>query len=183
MALFKKLKVYTNTIAIWVFAGIQPLVSVNLIAAQNAPAIASTAPPRPEAGDANDRARTLFEAIQKDAPDLASEFFFPKAPFSELKGIANPEQYYDKLNARYVRDIHSLHVQLPELERARFLKFELSRRGGWIKPGEESNRLPYWASRHSFIYYEIDKQIKRIEVRVLITWNNRWYITHLSEFK
>ncbi len=138
---------------------------------------------RPEMGNAQDCAKRLFEAIVHNDPRRAADFFFPKEAFMSLKAIADPARYYDKLFTRYLEDIQTLHRTHPELAHASFDRFELSRRGGWVKPGDEGNRLPYWAARHSFIHYHVGKQKYRIEVRVLITHQGQWYVTHLSEFK
>lgn len=142
----------------------------------------ATPPPRPPAGDAEERARRLFDAIVADDPLRAMDFFFPREAFLVLKGIADPGGYYDRLLARYVADIHALHAGTADLDRAEYVRLEIARRGGWVTAGEEANRLPYWASRHSSIVYRVGDQERRLEVRVLITWGERWYITHLSEF-
>lgn len=142
-------------------------------------------PPRPPLGDAEDRARLLFEAILHDDPARAEPFFFPREAFLVIKAMARPERYYDRLHARFARDIHALHAAIPERDRAnaRFERLELVRRGGFVRVGEEGNRLPYWASRHSFVHYRVGEARRKLEVRVLITWGERWYVIHLSEFK
>jgi hypothetical protein len=139
-------------------------------------------PPRPPLGDFEARARLLFEAIVQDAPERAREVFFPRDAFLQVKAMQNPGRYYDRLRARFEQDVHALHRSLPELSRAQYERFELAQRGGWVTPGEEGNHLPYWASRHSFLYYRVGQELRRIEVRVLITWQERWYLIHLSEF-
>jgi hypothetical protein len=111
------------------------------------------------------------------------DFFFPREAFLVLKGIEDAGGYHDRLLARYVEDIHALHASTPDLDRAEFLRLELARRGGWVGVSEEANRLPYWASRHSSIVFRVGEEERRLEVRVLITWGERWYITHLSEFR
>jgi NADH:ubiquinone oxidoreductase subunit len=58
----------------------------------------------------------------------------------------------------------------------------LVKRGGWVKVGEEGNRLPYWVSRHSWLHYRVNGKPAKLEVRVMITWDDHWFITHLSEF-
>jgi hypothetical protein len=139
-------------------------------------------PPRPELGNAQDKARRLFEAIRDDRPELAADFFFPKDAFVVLKKGPDPARYWERLAARYRADIHALHRAHPELGDATFERLELSRRGGFVGVGEEGNHLPYWASRHSSLYYRVGKRARAIEVRVMITWDDCWYITHLSEF-
>ncbi len=139
-------------------------------------------PPRPPVGDAAAKARRLFDAIVKDTPNEAEDFFFPRGPFLVLKGIAAPGRYWDRLHARYNRDIHTLHTETPDLGAAAYVGFTLVRRGGFVTPREEANRLPYWASRHSFLRYRVAGHVRRMEVRVLITWDDHWYVTHLREF-
>jgi hypothetical protein len=150
-------------------------------APQNAPTL--TEPPaRPPLSGADERARRLFDAIVHDDPDRAMDFFFPSEAFDIVKAIPDPMAYYRRLLARYLQDIHDLHQSTPDLDRAQFVRLDLVRRGGWVAVREEGNRLPYWASRHSAIVYRVDDQERRLEVRVLITWGERWYVIHLSEF-
>jgi hypothetical protein len=142
----------------------------------------AAAPARPPLGDFDARARALFEAIVQDAPERAAESFFPRDAFLQVKAMRQPGRYYDRLRARFDQDIHALHHTLGDPSRARFERFELAQRGGFVLPGEEGNHLPYWASRHSYLHYRAGDALKRFEVRVLITWQERWYVIHLSEF-
>lgn len=139
-------------------------------------------PPRPDLGDDEAKARALFTAIQRDDPDLASDFFFPREAFLRVKAVPDPGKYWDKLYARYREDIHALHRDTPDLANAEYERFELVKRGGWVQVKEEGNHLPYWVSRHSFLHYRVGPKRAKLEVRVLITWDDRWYITHLSAF-
>jgi hypothetical protein len=134
----------------------------------------------PPLADFEARAQLLFEAILRDDPTQAKEVFFPRDAFLLVKAMPNPGRYYDKLYARFEQDIHALHRMVAQ--DARFERFELSKRGGHVKPGEEGNRLPYWAARHCFLHYRERGEAKQLEVRVLITWQERWYVIHLSEF-
>jgi hypothetical protein len=143
---------------------------------------AAEPPERPEPVSAERRAKQLFEAIVRDQPALAEGVFFPRDAFLLVKDIRDPGRYFDQLHARFVADIHALHQRLPGLDRARFERFELARRGGFVTVHEEGNRLPYWASRHSFLHYVSDGQPQRFEIRVLITWDDQWYVIHLNEF-
>lgn len=137
------------------------------------------APPRPPEGDLAERAAQLFAAIQRDDPASVRDFFFPREPFSVLKGIANPDRYWNVLIEHYERDIHELHASLPGIADGTFDRFVMSRRGGWVEPRQEANALPYWACRHSWIYYRAGGREQRFEIRTLINWGPRWYITHL----
>jgi hypothetical protein len=140
-------------------------------------------PPRPPASDAAEKAKRLFEAIVADAPERADDVFFPRAAFLLVKDIPDPGKYYDRLKRRFVQDIHALHASLKDATHSTFERFELASRGGFVRVHEEGNRLPYWASRHSFIHYRTGGKLERLEVRVLITWDDRWYVIHLNEFR
>ncbi len=141
------------------------------------------APPRPPSGDADERARRLFDAIASDDPRRAADLFFPREAFLLVKRMSDPGAYWDRLFAHYERDVHALHDALPDLARATFDRLEIVPRGGWVAVGEEANALPYWVSRHSVLHYTVDGDPRSFEVRVLITWDDRWYVTHLSEFR
>lgn len=144
----------------------------------------SSTPPRPDPGDAEqERARRLFLAIQRDDPRIAQDFFFPREAFAKVKAITGADDYWRRLFARYATDIHALHESIADLDRAEFDRLEIVRRGGWVLPGEEANALPYWAARHNVLHYRAGGEARAIEVRVVITWGRRWYITHLSEFR
>jgi hypothetical protein len=124
----------------------------------------------------------LFEAIRRDDPTLAADFFFPRDAFLLVKAIKNPGRYWDTLKERYAADIHALHRKTRDLDSARFERLELADRGGWMPVHKEGNALPYWVSRHSLLHYRVGEQHRKLEVRVLITWDDEWFITHLSEF-
>ena len=138
---------------------------------------------RPPAGPAEEKARRLFDAIVHDDPSRASDFFFPREAFLRVKAIADPGGYWDRLYRRYAEDIGALHDSTPDLARAQFDRLEIVGRGGWVAVGEEGNALPYWASRHSWLHYTVDGAPRKLEIRVLITWDDEWWITHLSEFR
>ena len=135
--------------------------------------------PRPPPGDLAARAARLFDAIVHDDPARAMELFFPRGPFLVLKGIDDPGHYHDVLVGHFVRDIHALHAELPDLDRAHFAGLELSHRATWQTVHSEANALPYWAVRHSLLRYTVDGTERSFEVKALIHWGRRWYITHL----
>lgn len=147
-----------------------------------AEASADAGPMRPAEDSAQEVGRRLFQAIVRDDPELAATTFFPRAAFIQVKAMQKPERYYDKLYARFRDDIHRLHRDTPELAQAEFVELALGHRGGWVAPGEEGNRLPYWAARHTTLRYRVGTHQRALEVRVLITWEQRWYVIHLCEF-
>jgi hypothetical protein len=170
-------------IAVVACSALQARGAAQLAPARDAGAAPVEPPPLPPLGDANERAAALFDAIVRDDPRAASTFFLPRDAFRLIKAAANPNAVYDGLLRAYERDIHALHGSLPGLAQARFVRVELSHRRSWVLPGEEANRLPYWAQRHNALVYRVGDAERRIELRVLIAWQGRWYATHLSEFR
>lgn len=144
-----------------------------------------TEPPRrPNAEETQGRARTLFEAIKANDPEAGLVMFMPREVFRQIKGVSDPDRFYDRMLRLFHRDVAALHEELGEdAASAQFLRLELSRRRGWVGVREESNRLPYWAQRHNWLYYEVNGEERRFEVRTMNAWDGLWYITHLSEFR
>jgi hypothetical protein len=142
----------------------------------------TTPPPRPPVEAAQEPGRRLFAAIVADDPALATDVFFPRDAFLRVKAMAKPERYYDRLVRRFASDVHALHRALGGAQEPAFERLELTRRGGWVRVGEEGNRLPYWASRHARLHYRVGSERRSLEVRVLISWGDRWYVIHLSDF-
>ena len=140
-------------------------------------------PARPGAADAEAKARILFEAIVRDDPQHAASVFFPKDAFLLVKDMRDPGRYFDRLQRRFESDVHVLHRRLQDPTTAEFVRFDLAKRGGFVREREEGNRLPYWAARHSFLHFRDRGKLQHFEVRVLITWDDRWFVIHLNEFR
>lgn len=140
-------------------------------------------PPRPPLGLAEGRSARLFDAIVNDDPARADDFFLSREAFRLIKAVPNPDPLWERLHGAYVRDIHALHAQLARTAGpATYTRLRFTGRRGWVVVGEEANRLPYWAQRHSLLEYTAGGHAASIEVRTMITWDDQWFITHLSEF-
>ena len=143
-----------------------------------------SAPPRPGPGNVEADGRTLFEALKADSPEAGMPFFIPQDVFRAVKGISDPDALHARMVRLFERDVHELHAELGDnAAEAEFVRFEFSRRRGWVGLREESNRLPYWAQRHNWLHYRVGDSERRFEVRTMISWGDHWYITHLSEFR
>lgn len=151
--------------------------------AHNSPSLEAP-PPRPGADTFQERARILFDAIKANDPEAGLPAFMTREIFRQIKGVSDPDRFYDRMLRLFHRDVAALHEMLGEdAANAEFVRFEFSRRRGWVEVREESNRLPYWAQRHNWIYYRVGEEERRFEVRTMNTWDDQWYITHLSEFR
>ena len=65
----------------------------------------------------------------------------------------------------------------------RFVRYELGSPPKWVKPGEEGNKIGYHRSFQGKLRFEQNGREDALEVRVTITWQGRWFITHLLPFK
>lgn len=159
----------------------EPVAEVRpLVPAHNAPDLTEPAP-RPSASEVDPRATAFLAAVAADDAEAALVFFLPRDAFRLIKGVTDPDRFFDRLVRMFRADVHALHAAHPELARARYLRVELSRRRAWVLPRQEANRLPYWSVRHSRLVYTVDDQERSIELRTLITWDDHWYLTHLGE--
>ena len=164
-------------------AGADPWASL-AIPSQNA-RDARSPTPRPPAGDATERARHLFDALRTGTPDrveAAMDFFLPREPFLAIKDMSGAAGYFNTLTRAYRHDIAAFRTEIPGLARATFSRFELSRACTWMAAGREANRLPYWSCYRSKLFVNVDGRERPLEVRVMINWGERWYVTHLRPF-
>ena len=53
----------------------------------------------------------------------------------------------------------------------------------WVPPGDEANKIGYYRSFRGKLRYRIEGELSTIEVHTIISWQGKWYITHLSKFK
>ena len=140
--------------------------------------------PEDSAGPAlQGRARALFDAVVADDPALAEPFWFPREPFTRLKAIDKPEKYWAQLHATYEADVRKLHRSRKSWDGARFLSYQPGSAPTWVKPGDEGNSIGYWRSFRGKVRFEQGGKEESFEVRVTITWQGAWHITHLLPFK
>lgn len=142
------------------------------------PAVAKK-PPVPQMGTAAERVKLLLEAIRKDEPAIANPFFFPKLPFRKVKGIKDPDRYFDYLVKVYHKDVKTLRATLKQPDTIELIRFELGGWKRWVVRGKEANRLPYWAVHKSKLVVRDAGKERTLRVRVMISWEGQWYVTHL----
>jgi hypothetical protein len=138
--------------------------------------------PREDA-DLQERAKALFQAIVSDTPEGGDVFWFPKEPFVPLKDVKEPGKYWEQLHRTYVNDVHTLHKKKKSWDGAKFVRFDRGSVPKWVKPGEEANKIGYHRSFHGQLRYEIGGELEKIDVHTVITWQGRWFVTHLRKFK
>ncbi|WP_437619301.1 hypothetical protein [Sorangium sp. So ce1151] len=136
-----------------------------------------------ESKDLTERASALFDAVVKNEPALAEAFWFPKEPFIPLKDVKGPDKYWDNLHAAYLNDVKAMHRKRKSWEGARFVGFQVGSRPKWVPPGDEANKIGYYRSLHGKLKYELDGKPASLDVHTIISWQGRWYITHLGDFK
>jgi hypothetical protein len=140
-------------------------------------------PPPPAAGRAAERAGLLVKAIRENKPELATPFFFPREAFRRVKAIKSPDRYFRRLLELYRGDVLELRRGLAHPDRVELVGFRLSRRVHWTPRGSETNALPYWDAYGSEVIVRDGGRTRALRVRVMITWNDEWYVTHLTRMK
>jgi hypothetical protein len=148
-----------------------------------APIVADNKVAPTEGPELQERARGLFEAIVQDNPDLADPFWFPREPFIPLKDIQDPGKYWTQLHRTYGTDVHILHKERKSWAGAHFVGFDGWSRSKWVPPGDEANKIGYHRAFHGRLRYTVGAEEASIDVHTIITWQGRWYVTHLRKFK
>lgn len=140
--------------------------------------------PNASSDDLTAKASHLFAAVQKDDASLAADFFFPRNAFLPVKDIGNPGKYWDQLFRTYNRDIHDLHNKhKAKMEGAQFVDIQAGSPAKWVPPGEEANKIGYYRSFNAKVRYRVGETYGHFDVRVQITWQGKWFITHLLPWK
>lgn len=152
--------------------------------AEAAPPFAADNNLPPTAGpELQERAKGLLDAVIQDDPKLADPFWFPKEPFIPLKDVKGPDKYWEQLHRTYGSDVHALHKKRKSWGGVVFERFEIGSNPKWVKPGDEANKIGYHRSFHGKLRYTADGKSETIDVHTVITWQGRWYVTHLRKFK
>ncbi len=149
-------------------------------------ALASTldaGPPAPPVDELQARAKKLFEAIQKDEPDLAMTLFFPREPYIAMKDVKDPGALWDKNVKEYKAHIHSYHTRLgKKASEAEFEAFELNAKTQvYVAPKKELNKTGYNKVTKSKLKYKVKGKSRSLEVATMIDQDGKWYVVHLRK--
>lgn len=132
------------------------------------------------------RAELLFEAIQKDDPDIAARVFFPKEAYMQVKDIPKPEgDWKARLMKAFARDIHEYHKAMKKPEDAKFVGYKADmKHAKWMPPRGEGNKVGYYRITHTKLQYKnADGKDREMDVTSLISWRGEWFVVHLHGFK
>jgi hypothetical protein len=140
------------------------------------------APPAP-VDELQARAKKLFEAIQKDEPEIAMAMFFPREAFLALKDVKDPSAYWDKLVKEYKAHIHSHHKKLgKKASECEFEALELNAKTQvYVAPKKEFNKTGYNKVTKSKLKYKLKGKTKTLDVATMIDHDSKWYVTHLKQ--
>ncbi len=145
----------------------------------------NTGLPPLESDELTARAAQLFDAIKTGRPELGLPFFFPREPFLALKDVDDPGKYHAELVRAYRQNIRDLHVARRGWDDAVFRGFELAvkPKPKRVPPGREWNKIGYFRTIGAKLKYEVGGRQRFIEVHTLISWDGRWYVTHLAQLR
>jgi len=137
----------------------------------------------PAVDELQGRAQKLFEAIQKDEPDVAMALFFPREPFLAIKDMKDPGAYWDKLVKEYKAHIHSYHKKLgKKAAEAEFEGLELNTKSQvYVAPKKEFNKTGYNKVAKSKLKYKLKGKSYAFEIATMIDHDSKWYVTHLRK--
>ena len=155
--------------------------SADAAAALSAPLEAG--PIEPALDELQARGKKLFEAIQKDEPDIALAMFFPREAFIALKDVKDPSGYWDKLVKQYKAHIHYYHRKLGKRAvDAEFEGIELNTgKQVYIAPKKEFNKTGYNKVGKSKLKYKLKGKSYSFEIATMIDNDAKWYVTHLRK--
>lgn len=133
------------------------------------------------------RLELLWKAIVQDDPSIASDVFFPRVAYAQVKDIKNPEaDWKSRLLRAFERNIHEYHRELGDApQAARLVRLEVDeKRVKLMERGKEGNKLPYHRVTRSQIHF-VDGAGKerKLELTSLIAWRGEWFVVHLHGFK
>lgn len=123
---------------------------------------------------------TLFRAVAAGDASLARDAFFPRKPFTPLKRAGNPDAYWQHLWRLFQRDVRRLRRRHRDWSGASFDALTLAARPRWIAPGGQANHIGYYNARYARLTYRLAGRRYTIFVHTMITWQGRFYVTHLS---
>jgi len=76
-----------------------------------------------------------------------------------------------------------LHATRKSWDGAELTGFDGWSKPKWVPPGEEVNKIGYYRAFRGKLHYKVGGDDAEIDVHTIITWQGRWYITHLRKFK
>jgi hypothetical protein len=153
--------------------------AASVVASASASTSASADPP---VDDLQARAKKLFEAIQKDEPDLAMDLFFPRDPYIAMKDVKDPAASWDKLAKDYKARLHTFHKALGrKASDAEFDTLELNTKSQvYVAPKKELNKTGYNRVTKSKLRYKLKGKPRSFEIAMMIDSDGKWYVLHVK---
>jgi hypothetical protein len=146
----------------------------------DASAAAEEALPAATSDELTLRAQHLFEAIQRDNPDLASDILFPRDAFVIAHDAADPGHVWDnKLSPAFRRAVHTLGRRTKGVEHAQFVSFEIGRTVTQALVRHHEWKMPLWRVPHARLTYQLDGRTGHFDIGELTSWRGAWYVTKL----
>ncbi len=143
------------------------------------PANKNEVAPAPNDVDLQVRARGLFDAVAAGDPSLAEPLWFPKEPFCVLKDDPDAAGYWKTLHEAFEDDVLLTRATRHSWAGTSFVRFEQAKPPVWVAPGEEHNFLGYYRAFDGRVHYAAPDGPGSFGISVMITWQGRWFATHL----
>jgi hypothetical protein len=128
--------------------------------------------------------RTLWRAIEADAPALGKTVFFPRGAYLQMKAgtIVDPSgDYTSRLIGFFDLDLAAYHQTIDVPRAATFLRVGVNPAdAAWIPAGACENKIGYWHVPGVRLVFEKGGKVESVEVASLISWRGVWYVVHLG---
>jgi hypothetical protein len=97
--------------------------------------------------------------------------------------VKDPAHYHKDLVSAYHHDIRDLHATRKNWDGATLRGFKIVREPKRIPPGREWNKIGYFRTIAAELDYEVQGRRRAIEVHTVISWDGKWYVTHLAPIR
>ena len=126
------------------------------------------------------RVKHLLEAIMAGNPSLAPDLLYPRDAWVRSRDATDPGKVWDhKVKPAFLRDIDKLHKRTKNVERARFVSFELGHSVAHLPVKHRDLKKPLWRVKRSKLTFTIDEKVKSIYINEMTSFRGAWYVTRL----
>jgi hypothetical protein len=113
----------------------------------------------------------------------ASDFFFPRAAYLQLKTLTYAGSDFDgRLYHDYRNDVKADHALVTSGgSDAKVLGVDVPEASvRWVPPGVEANSIGYWQVSYARVRYSAGGQQRSYAISSMISWRGQWYVVHLG---
>lgn len=129
------------------------------------------------------RLRGYWARVLAGSAGEASNFFFPRAAYLQLKELNDAGADFDgRLYHDYRNDVMADHsLVTSDGGAAKLLGVEVPVAAvRWVPPGVEANSIGYWQVSNARVRYAVAGRQRSYAISSMISWRGQWYVVHLG---